>query len=487
MLVGRRSFGKLVAVSGLASVAATTSTETTVRPQSKPLPFDLPSTNRLRSSPRKVFAHYFTPFPLSLDNKPAGLDYYASHYINPVGEKGIHAAYGGYIRERPIPLRVSKSASWQFDNLKIEVRRASDAGIDGFIVDVLATSGDLWDRLILLMHAAAEVDVDFKIVPMPDSQVPSIGEPVSLANAIASIANHSSIFRLPDGRLLISPFFPERLGAAWWDNWMNIMRVRHNIEVALLPCFLDYPRNVDAFEPISYGYANWGARNPAANAYSAAHINDAHGRGKLWMQPVSAQDVRPSQGVYDEANNSRNLRVTWEGAIAGADWVQIITWNDYSEGTEFSPSTHIGWSPLDISSYYLTKFKTGEWPLIERDVIHLSHRIQFAAARPTDQPMLMTLREGSSPARDEVEVLAFLKRKAIVEVTTGNTVQSYLAREGMSVWNTGLKPGETAVIVRRAGRVVASVRSPHVGTADPAVQDLQYHFTSNAPRRFGYY
>jgi hypothetical protein len=259
------------------------------------------------------------------------------------------------------------------------------------------------------------------------------------------------------------------------------MQTRHQIGIALLPCFLDYGRSVEAFASISYGFSNWGNRNPAANAHLATYINDAHARGKLWMQPVSAQDVRPSHGIYDEANNSENLRVTWESAIAGADWVQVISWNDYSEGTEISPSTHIGWGLLDIGSYYLTRFKTGRWPLIDRDVIHLSHRVQFAAAEPTGgQTLRMELRMGSSPSRDRVEVLAFLKAPATIEVRTGNITQMYPAGPNMSVWSTELQLGANAAIVRRSGYVVASVYSSYVVEANPAVQDLQYHFSSSA-------
>lgn len=481
--LGRRRFGKIVAVSALGSIASISPRANTQLSKAKVLPFDLPSKTELRSSTRRVFAQYFTPYPLSLDNNTTDHDYYALQYNSPTGENGTHAAYGGFFRDRPIPLHVSASKSWQLDNMKIEIQRASDAGLDGFIVDVLTTSGPHWDRLRLLLQAAEEVDAGFKIVPMPDGLTSDVDDPVALSDAVTSIAHSPATFRLNDGRVVVSPFFPERQGAAWWGNWISIMRTRHQTEIALLPCFLDYSRSADSFESISYGFSNWGNRNPAANAQLAAFINDAHGRGKIWMQPVSTQDVRPSQGIYDEANNSENLRVTWESAIAGADWVQTITWNDYSEGTEISPSTHIGWSLLDINSYYLTRFKTGQWPSIERDVIHLSHRVQFAAAEPTGgQTVRMALRAGSSPSRDRVEVLAFLTAPAAVEVTTGNTAHVYPAGRGMSVWSTGLKLGANGVIVRRSGKLVASVYSPYVVDASPAVQDLQYHFSSSAPQ-----
>ena len=160
-------------------------------------------------------------------------------------------------------------------------------------------------------------------------------------------------------RFVVSPFAPEALGVTYWQNFINLMAAR-GVKVAFIPCFLNYEANVAAFAPISYGFSNWGNRSPAANQNLATNINDAHSRGKIWMQPVSVQDTRPYTAVYDEANNTENLRVTWNAAISyGADWVQIPTWNDYSENTQISPSTHIGWGPLDLMSYYLTRWKTG--------------------------------------------------------------------------------------------------------------------------------
>ena len=52
------------------------------------LPFDMPSTAVLRSSPKKVFAHYVPWSPISYDNKPGAIDYYAKNYLDPNGEAG---------------------------------------------------------------------------------------------------------------------------------------------------------------------------------------------------------------------------------------------------------------------------------------------------------------------------------------------------------------------------------------------------------------
>jgi len=58
-------------------------------------PFDQPSLSVLRQSPKKVFAHYFPPFPLSLDNKSPANDYYTMGYLSPAGESYKHLYCGG--------------------------------------------------------------------------------------------------------------------------------------------------------------------------------------------------------------------------------------------------------------------------------------------------------------------------------------------------------------------------------------------------------
>ena len=163
------------------------------------------------------------------------------------------------------------------------------------------------------------------------------------------------------------------------------------------------------------------------------------------MQPVSVQDTRPYTGVYDEANNTENLRVTWNAAIDySADWVQIPTWNDYSENTQISPSTHIGWGPLDLTSYYLTRWKMGAWPNVLRDTIYVSHRVQPVNATITGgQTIFMTPRPGTSPPRDKVEVLSFLKESGTLQVTIGSVSSSVAVSAGVSSNLFNLGPGRS--------------------------------------------
>ncbi|ACZ84582.1 endo-1,3-alpha-glucanase family glycosylhydrolase [Streptosporangium roseum] len=461
-----------------AATPAPTATPTpTATPVPKgPLPFDLPTAKTLRASSHKVFAHYFTPYPLSLDNKAASEDYYTRNYLNPAGESGKHAAYGGLLRDRPLP-RAPLAGNWQLQDMETEVRTAAAAGIDGFTVDILSLTSQNWTRLKLLIQAAEKVDPGFTIVLMPD-MTSLKSDAATLAASLADLAKSESVYRLDDGRLVVSPFKAEAQTPAWWSNLISIMNSEYGIKVAFVPLFLNFSSNASAFAPISYGFSNWGNRSPAQQSGIASNIKLAHSLGKIWMQPVSVQDERPNQGVYDEAGNTENLRTTWERSITGgADWVQLTTWNDFSEGTQFTPSVHNGHAYLDISSYYLTWLKTGKAPPIVRDTVYLTHRSQLAAARPASgtQTKFMTPRPGTGAPRDAVEILSFLTGAATVNASIGGTAENYQGRAGMQVQLYPLAFGTNKVSVVRSGQTTATVTSPFTVKQTVTVQDLQYN------------
>ncbi|MFG2328032.1 glycoside hydrolase family 71 protein [Streptomyces sp. NPDC048604] len=440
------------------------------------LPFDLPSTAELRRSGKPVFAHYFTPYPLSLDNEPPERDYYARNYLTPDGEKGKHAAYGGLLRDRPLPAP-REDGDWELAHLRQEVRTARDAGLDGFTLDLLSLSGRNRDRTENLLRAADAEDPGFRIVLMPD--MTSLDTtPEALADALAQLGRHRSAHRLPDGRLVVSPFKAEAQSPDWWRRAMTALEREHGIRTALVPVFLDLDANAERFAPISHGLSEWGSRSYTTQSGSAAATRTAHRLGKIWMQPVSVQDARPNQGVYDEAGNTETLRASWGEAIDnGADWVQLTTWNDYSEGTHFAPSVHNGHAYLDLTSYYLTRFKTGDWPRIERDTLYLTSRVQFAAARPPAgaQSKVIEPRDGSAAPRDTVEVLGFLTAPATVRTFTGGEKASHEAPAGVSARLLPLRSGTSGATVVRDGRTTTAVSSRYPVRDRVTRQDLQYY------------
>lgn len=439
------------------------------------LPFVHPAKSALQNSPHKVFAHYFPPFPVSLDNKPADRDYYSRQYLTAAGESGKHASYGGFLRDRPLPRR-PLPGNWRLTDMQTEVSEAAGAGIDGFTVDILSFAGPNWDRVQRLLQAARSVP-GFVVLAMPDMAALTSTTASHLAAALASFANAPAAFKLADGRLVVSPFAAEKRSPAWWSDVISLLHTKYRISVAFVPTFLGWRDSAAAFRSISYGFSDWGHRNPAQNSDLTRDASDVHAMGKIWMQPVSVQDERPDQGIYDEADNSANLRTTWQAAIdGGADWVQLTTWNDFSEGTEFEPSVDAGSTWLDISAYYIARFKTGSWPALTGDVGYLVHRIQPIDAKPTGrQTVLMKLRPGSSPPRDDVEALVFLVAPATVELDVGGSITDKSVPAGVSSVLAPLRAGTISLRIRRNGADIASVNSPFEVSDKPARQDLQYY------------
>src|SRR5262249_14152107 len=143
---------------------------------------------------KKVFAHYFYPFPLSIDNKPASDDYYNKQYLDRNGEKGKSAALGGYLRQRPLP--VNPSSNPHLNNMQTEGRMAIARGITGFTVDVMSgKEADENSHLKTLLAAADAVDKRFKIVVMPDISALK-GDSNSVVKIIAAVAQSPAAYRL---------------------------------------------------------------------------------------------------------------------------------------------------------------------------------------------------------------------------------------------------------------------------------------------------
>lgn len=451
------------------------------------LPFNLPSTSSLRASKKKVFANWVVSLPASFDNRSPADDYYTKQYLNPNGENGKHRAYGGYLRDRPLG-RAPRAGDWRLEDLKNEVRQAISVGIDGFtmviytIPDNPASTGTpTWNTARLMMRAAAAVDPGFKIIPMPDMTTLTTITASKLAASMAYLATFSSIYRLSDGRALYSPFFAEKRTATWWSGWLTTMRTANATPTALWPTFLNEQDNRRAFGPIMVGTGNWGARFPDGNPTSTAYglgkwrIGQVHSAGEQWMQPVSIQDDRPRRGTFVEAENTQNLRNTWDIAInGGADWVQLLTWNDLPESSGILPSLRHGWTFLDLMAYYITWFKTGSAPAITKDAIYLTHRTQWAADKPTFPQTILGKNIGATPTRDSIEALVFLKAPATVTIATQATSFRCSAPAGLSTCVAPLGSGTVSARVVRNGTQVSAVTSPYPVSHLPYVQDLQY-------------
>ena len=89
------------------------------------------------------------------------------------------------------------------------------------------------------------------------------------------------------------------------------------------------------------------------------------------------------------------------------------------------------------------------------------------------------MRRGSSPARDDVEVLAFLTGPAVVRIDVGGHPRSFSLPAGVHAVRAPLFPGAVSVQLLRGGRPVTTVASPFEVVRVPAVQDEGYYVVSS--------
>ncbi len=497
-------------------------------------PFDQPPIDTLRQSPKKVFAHYFTPFMLwhyqvsgrcpaaSPDCGDDGAHDVYQDYLSGRGADDVHLAVGGYLRERPLPAAATPAndPAWELHNAEEEVRRASALGLDGFAVDILWDQGESpdqdWHRVKVLLQAAAEVDPDapghtgFKIMLMPDMDTQWTESPARLAKGIATLSAYSSVYRVPACEhtdrhpaancLVVAPYDAARRSGAWWADWKRQMQAQ-GLDVALLPVFLEWWKYADSrlgYAPLAYGYSDWGTASFLQQASWLTMSAQAHKLGiPLWMGTVRPQDSRPkdlSPPTYFESVNSRVFRETWGNAISGgADWVQIATWNDYSEHTEIAPSTRTQYGFYDLTAYYTSWFKSGVQPAITRDVLYYFHRRHSSAAVPSQVAAAnrFELRHPAlDTAVDQIELLAFLTAPGTLRISAGGTVLADKAVVNVAAGGSivslaaplpaAASPTRLSFSLIRNGKTVTSVTSPSPVCDRIGYQDLLYQAGSSS-------
>lgn len=421
------------------------------------LPFTMPTADVLFAAQRRVFAHYFYPFPLSIDNLPAALDYYNTEYLLGTGEADKWLAQGGYLRQRPLPVAPHASANWLQLNMEAEIRLAIARGITGFTFDVMSLEAATGPggQLQLMLGAAQAVDGRFKIVVMPD--IAALGsDSGAVVQIIAAAASSPAAYRLADGRLVVSAFDAGANSPAWWSAVIAQLNAQ-GIKIAFVPTFLGWSSYAPAFAGISYGFADWGSALPAVAASMEGDPALAHSKyDRIFMMPVDPQQYRPKDSLYQEAGNSAAFRGEWTSAIAGgADWVQLVTWSDFSESSELEPYTdatlarNIGTGFYDLNGYYAAWFLTGARPSITHDVLYYFHRRQPTNAAAPGQTY--PVKAVSSTSENEIELVAFLTAPGVVSIAVGGNTYQQNAPAGISSFKVPLAPGLPTFGLGRGG------------------------------------
>lgn len=445
-----------------------------------PLPVTLPAPSTMRASDKKVFAFYFPPFPVSIDNKAPDADH-ISRWVNSLNTKD-----GAYdLRDRPIERSPWARSDWKQADFEVEIKRAIEVGIDGFIWEYHTSASDArWNQLPAMLAAARAVDPGFKIQLSPDFNTKAGATPDSVVADVLKVKDDPNIFRLSDGRIVLSPFYPERQPVAFWNSMRDQLAAK-GVKTALVPMFLSWSGSAKEkaeWKDSVYGYTSWGTRSTTGIANYAKNSAEAHARGGIWMQPVAFEDTRSYDGRFWESSNSSVLRQSFEMAInSNADWVVMNTWNDYTESW-VSPSKERGYAVTDVASYYINWFKTGKAPQVTQDALYWFHRSQSTDAPFSSQPVgrngqkvTMYVPNGN-PASNDVEMVAFLTSPAKLVIKQGSTVKTMDAGAGVTSFKVPLVAGTTPEFsIERGGATKQTVKSDTPIRTSVPFQDMMYH------------
>jgi len=426
------------------------------------LPNQMPSRDVLFESPRKVYAHYFNRFPLSLDNKPINEDYYATQFLNPEGEHNKWQANGGYLRARPVPVAPSADKNtFLVENLKKEILLALSRGITGFTFDILSMSdikeGGYLDNML---DAASQVDSRFKIVLMPD--MASLGKDTDhVLQIVDALKDKPNVARLPDGRLIIAPFLSESVTPEAWKDFLA-KAAQHGNRVAFVPTFLSLDKNYAArYADVSDGLGTFGTPAPGELANITAETKVSHDTGKIFMAGVSGQGYRPKNFIYWEAEGSLAYRDSWMGAINGkSEWIQITTWNDFSESTQIEPYTNAQGDPgtgyFNLTGYYAAWFLRDKQPTITHDVLYYFYRRQFIGAATPKSNQVTHTATGTENGKDIIELVGFLTKPGTLTITIGDQTFSNKVDAGLQTMTIPLSAGLPHFSLTRRGKKIIS-------------------------------
>jgi hypothetical protein len=448
------------------------------------LPAAMASTATIFNASKRVFAHYFNPYPISIDNVVPADDYYNINYLTKTGESNKWAAQGGFLRQRPAGVPVKTGPNWRQLNMEQEISAAIARGITGFTFDSMSATDatDSNSALHLMLAAAKAVDSRFKIVVMPD--ITALGsDSNAVIEIIAAAAASPSAYRLSDGRLVVSAFDAGLNPPTWWLSVISRLAAQ-GIHIAFVPTFLDWSATADAFAPFSYGFADWGTATVGGSSAQQGDPEIAHKTyGKVFMMPVGPQQYRPKDSDYWEAGNSGAFRDAWNSSIQGdADWIQLVTWNDFTETSAISQTTDatlqrtIGTGFYNLTGYSASWFLTGEQPKITHDVLYYFYRREATTAAAPAQTDKVTLVTGA--AENDIELLAFLTSPGVLKIAVGGNTYTQNAAAGVVSFKVPSQAGTPVFTLSRSGADVFSFQGgvPIYGAAGlpSGVQDLTY-------------
>ena len=418
-----------------------------------------------------------------------------------------------------------------------EIQQAQAAGIDGFALDV---GGWLNQTYYIrysaqMFEAAARLNNGFKLMFSADMCCGNgVNDVEDMMRRFANDPRYSQVYFKHNGVSVLTTFSGDALGTSFWQQVRSDLATGSNpststestalAEVSGAPSNADLPiflvpaffwgGEVPALSDVQQGFAEWKSiidgsfywgiagvpgsggsldQIPSSEDYASV----VHGGGELYMAPVSLQFWGANANRYFEYSGYSGLRKMWMDAInvSHPDWVEIITWNDFIEGTYVSPIDdpnkyqyanyldttgvpsntlgyfHSHYAATDLLPFFIQWYKTGTEPAITQDAVYYAYRTQSAgydAGTPS-------VANKYGPVEDVIYLTSNLLAPATLTVTSGGQTATLNLPSGSSDTQTPFYVGNApSFTLSRNGSPIASGTGTDPIQAAPTYNDYYY-------------
>jgi glucan endo-1,3-alpha-glucosidase len=390
-----------------------------------------------------------------------------------------------------------------------EIQQAQAAGIDGFALDVggWLSEGVSSEYYIAyasqMFQAAYDLNSGFKLFFSDDFCCGNtVGDAEDMMRRFANNPGFSTVYYQYDGAFVLSTFSGEtQIGTAGFQQirsdlangtnpstqsvsstWptLQVGGVPSNagLQIFLVPAFFSgWGGDIPTLSEVQAGFNTWspyingslywgiagvpgsgGSIDQVLSSEDYASVVQQNG-GKVYMAPITLQfwgaDAASSYNYYEYSGYS-GMRKMWMDAInvSHPDWVEIITWNDFIEGSYVSPiddpdkyayanyltgsglptgvlsyfHTHAGATAL--LPYFIQWYKTGVQPTISNDSIYWAYRTQSLNDRASSNTPPVSSSTDNGPIADVIYVTANLAQPGTLVVTSGSKVTSFTLAAG---------------------------------------------------------
>ncbi len=421
-----------------------------------------------------------------------------------------------------------------------EIQQAQAAGIDGFALNV---GGWLNQNYYIvysaqIFEAAVRLNTGFKLMFSADmccgNAMPDVED---MVRRFANDPRYSQVYFKYNGKFVLTTFSGDAMGTGFWSQVKSDLASGSNpstssesaalaevagapsnapVSIFLVPAFF-WGGEVPNTAAVQQGFNQWSSiidgsfywgiagvpgsggsldQIPSSESYASV----VHGGGKLYMAPVTLQFWGSDADRYFEYSGAAGMRKMWMDAInvSHPDWVEIITWNDFIEGTYVSPiddpnkyqfanflnttgvpSSTLGYfhshqGATALLPYFIRWYKTGVQPTLSSDAIYWFYRTQSMNSNP-GVPAVNTA-TNFGPVADVIYVTANLAAPATLKVTSGSQVSTFNLPAGSSDVQAPFAMGSTPVfeVDRNGSAAIAPVSGTDAIQAAPQFNDYYY-------------